>query len=120
MYISTSTGVTLHMHYCMGQLKKMAIQKDDSAKCEFCGMKKSDKSNNGCCKDERKLIKSDEAQNTVKSFSLNLFSFVSELPQLHHYLIEVLPSTQTEEYPFSNSPPAKPVPIYLVNRSFLI
>jgi len=120
LYISTSTGVTLHMHYCMGQLKKMAIQKDDSAKCEFCGMKKSDKSNNEGCKDERKLIKSDEAQNTVKSLSLNLFSFVVELPQLNHYIMDVLLSTQTEEYPLSNSPPAKPVTIYLVNRSFLI
>lgn len=120
LYISASTGVTLHMHYCMGQLNKMSIQKDDSAKCEFCGMKKSDKSNNGCCKDERKLIKSDVAQNTVKSLSLNLFSFAVEIPQLHHYLIDVLPSKQTEEFPLSNSPPAKPVPIYIANRSFLI
>ncbi len=108
------------MHYCMGQLKKMAIQKDDSAKCEFCGMKKGDKSNKGCCKDERKFIKSEDAQNATKSLSLNLFSFVGELPQPNQFFIEQLRSSQTEDYPIANSPPANPIPIYITNRSFLI
>lgn len=51
IYLATSTGATLHMHYCMGKIYSVDfIKKDD---CSKCGMK----ANNGCCRDEFKVIK---------------------------------------------------------------
>lgn len=104
----------------MGQLKKTAIQKDNSAKCEFCGMKKSDKSNKGCCKDEQKLIKNFDAQNTAKILSIDFLSLLAEVPFSHFSLVEPVQSTLSEDYPLTNSPPSRAIPIYLSNRSILI
>lgn len=57
LYITTSTGATIHMHYCMGELADWGIGRNDSKTCGKCGMDKSDEKDNGCCKDEQKEIK---------------------------------------------------------------
>ncbi len=57
LYITTSTGATIHMHYCMGELADWGIGLNDSKTCGKCGMDKSDEKDNGCCKDEQKQIK---------------------------------------------------------------
>ncbi len=57
MYITTSTGATIHMHYCMGELADWGIGRNNSKTCGKCGMDKSDEKDNGCCKDEEKDIK---------------------------------------------------------------
>lgn len=57
LYITTSTGATIHMHYCMGELADWGIGHNDSKTCGKCGMDKSDEKDNGCCKDEQKQVK---------------------------------------------------------------
>lgn len=57
LYITTSTGATIHMHYCMGKLADWSIGHNDSKICGNCGMDKSKEKDNGCCKDEQKRIK---------------------------------------------------------------
>lgn len=57
LYITTSTGATIHMHYCMGKLADWGIGHNDSKTCGNCGMEKSEEKDNGCCKDEQKQIK---------------------------------------------------------------
>ena len=56
-YLCLSTGFTLHEHYCMGKLISVSIaEPGDTHKCSACGMKKGS-SEDGCCKDEFKVIK---------------------------------------------------------------
>ncbi len=57
LYITTSTGAAIHMHYCMGELADWGIGRNDSKTCGKCGMDKSDEKDNGCCKDEQKQVK---------------------------------------------------------------
>jgi hypothetical protein len=43
LYICTSTGATVHMHYCMGKLADWDFGHNTSKTCSGCGMKKLDK-----------------------------------------------------------------------------
>jgi hypothetical protein len=51
IYLATTTGATLHMHYCMGKVFSVDFVKKDG--CSKCGMKTSE----DCCKDELKVLK---------------------------------------------------------------
>ena len=57
VYITSSIGATIHLHYCMGELANWDIGQNISKTCAKCGMEKTDNENNGCCKDEKKFIK---------------------------------------------------------------
>jgi len=63
LYMSTSIGATIELHYCMGRLVKWSLRYDDNSNCSNCGMEKKPGSANGCCKDEYKQIKIDKDQN---------------------------------------------------------
>ena len=57
VYITSSIGATIHLHYCMGELANWDIGQNISKTCAKCGMEKTDNENNGCCKDEKKFVK---------------------------------------------------------------
>ncbi|MEO7766056.1 MAG: hypothetical protein ABIS01_01475, partial [Ferruginibacter sp.] len=48
LYIITSTGAIVHLHYCMNQLADSGLVHHSSKKCPKCGMEKSEKKNNDC------------------------------------------------------------------------
>ena len=58
LYLGTSTGATVHMHYCMGKLADWGLGHNKSKTCGNCGMEKSEEKDNGCCKDEHKFVNS--------------------------------------------------------------
>ena len=62
LYISTSTGAPLYMHYCMGKLAGWGFGDNKSKTCGRCGMEKSEEKDNGCCKDEHTFLKNDSDQ----------------------------------------------------------
>ena len=66
VYISSSIGVTLHMHYCMGKVINMGLAENESSKCSKCGMEKSLEKNRGCCKDKLQFLKNDTDQKTTE------------------------------------------------------
>lgn len=121
LYIGASTGAAVNMHYCMGEFTNWGIWQLDSKTCSNCGMQKSNKKDNGCCKDEHKFIKSNIDQKTVESsFELmgsigsSLLTGYAELPSLRLASI-------TEQTPVSNAPPrSSSIAAYIVNRTFLI
>ena len=67
IYISTSAGATLHMHYCMGKLADWGLGHNKSKTCSKCGMEKSEEKDNGCCKDEHKFLKNNIDQKAAES-----------------------------------------------------
>ena len=121
LYISTSTGATVQLHYCMGKLADWGFGHNRSDTCSKCGMEKNDAKKTSCCKDEHKFIKNDTDQKVVESsFQLMqiagaaLLTGYSELSLLH------IPSV-TEENPVSNAPPRDyGVAVYIFNRTLLI
>lgn len=52
IYLATSTGTTINIHYCMG--KKYDLQFFNHKKCSKCGMRINKP---GCCKTEYQLCK---------------------------------------------------------------
>jgi hypothetical protein len=67
LYITASAGVTMHMHYCMGQLANKGIGHNTEGNCGKCGMEKRDGIDMGCCMDEYKFIKNNIDQKTTEN-----------------------------------------------------
>ena len=121
LYLGTSTGATVHMHFCMGKLADWGLWNSDSKTCGKCGMDKTDDGDNGCCKDKQMFIKNANDQKVAESFVLKLVQPTIELPAEYFFpLLISLPSI-TEKFPISNAPPrGNGIAVFLLNRSFLI
>lgn len=121
LYISSVTGATIHMHYCMGKLADWGLGQNKSKTCGECGMEKSDEKNNGCCKDEHKFIKNTTDQKiTESSIKLTGMLGTAILPG-YTELPSIKISSLTEKNPVSNAPPrSKGIAVYILNRTFLI
>lgn len=121
LYISTSTGATIHFHYCMGKLVNWKLGNKLSERCGKCGMKINHQSlNNGCCKDEFKQIKNDKDQKLSAAPLLVIDPVCILSSDFHSELIAIVASSVSETYPVSNAPPRSPEPIYIRNCVFLI
>ena len=66
-YLCLGTGVTLHVHYCMGKrIGASLLGGGDTHKCSHCGMEKKS-SRKGCCHDEHKILKAKSDAAFVKA-----------------------------------------------------
>ena len=121
LYLGTSTGATVHMHYCMGKLADWGLGHNKSKTCGNCGMEKSEEKDNGCCKDEHKFVKNDNDQKTTESFVTNFALQVIVIPVECFTSSEILVSSVTEKHPVSHAPPrSSGVAVYIRNCTFLI
>jgi hypothetical protein len=127
IYLSTSVGATVHLHYCMGKLLSWGLINNDSKDCTFCGMPKNSKtvhcqsSKNGCCKDEQKHVKVDKDQKATES----AYKFVSLSFETVAGNFVSLPDSYVAShivgYPTTNAPPDhNKVPVFLRNCNFRI
>jgi hypothetical protein len=123
LYITASTGATVHLHYCMGKQADWNLVKTESKTCNKCGMKKSAlaEADNGCCKDEVKFIKDNSAQkitetgfNILQPINIAIPSHVDEIEYAYY-------STASDKILFTHSPPLiKSVAVYILNCTYLI
>ena len=121
VYIGTSTGANIHMHYCMGNLADWGLGDNKSKTCSKCGMEKSDEKDNGCCKDEHKFVKNSSDQKIAET-GLQMMQLASTAIPITFFEIpdNSIPSV-TEENPISHAPPRScGVAVYILNRTFLI
>jgi hypothetical protein len=121
IYLGTSTGATVHMHYCMGKLADWGLGHNKSKTCGECGMEKSEEKDNGCCKDEHKFVKNDGDQKIAEAgFQMMQLASVA-LPVSFVEIPDNNFSSVTEENPISHAPPRSTgVAVYILNRTFLI
>jgi hypothetical protein len=121
LYIITTTGANLNMHYCMGELADWGFGSNKSKTCGFCGMEKGDEKDNGCCKDELKFIKNENDQKFVESANYTLkIPAVAQLPVYIGFAC-IQSASVKEQNPVSHAPPwYKGLPFYISNRTFLI
>ena len=121
LYLGTSSGATIHMHYCMGKLADWGLSHNKSKTCPKCGMEKSDKFDNSCCKDEKKFVKDDSAQKLVEKNLQALQLFSIAIPSSFTELAVIEFSSVTEENPTGHAPPrTHGVAVYIFKRSFLL
>lgn len=64
LYILTTSGVVVNVHYCMGAVASVTYGHDTPDSCGKCGMTEKD----GCCHSELKVVKLDDVhQQTLKA-----------------------------------------------------
>lgn len=121
LYIITTTGANLNLHYCMGELADWGFGSSKSKTCGFCGMEKGDEKDNGCCKDEQKFVKNDTDQKFVGSSS-GVPKLIDPFRQI--YFAEIFTNffpLIIEQNPESNAPPrSKGQSLFKLHNSFLI
>ena len=121
IYITTSTGVIIHMHYCMGKVIEWKFVSNIKNTCGNCGKVKVDGKDNGCCKDKVKLVRNNADQRNAELAFQMIHFMAIEMPLS---FIEISPidfTTVTVKNPTSHAPPMhRGVPIYMLNCLYLI
>ncbi|MGF2412710.1 HYC_CC_PP family protein [Ferruginibacter sp.] len=121
VYLITSTGVAIQMHYCMGELAGWGLGSDKSQTCSNCGMKESSEKENGCCKDKHMLIKNTADQKFTETCSFTTQDFSIILPANFIEFPPSIFSSVREEKPNKNAPPRScGVAVYIRNCAYLI
>lgn len=118
LYLAVSSGVAMEIHYCMGEKAGVDFfATAESKKCGKCGMKDT---KSGCCNDEHKFYKLDNAHKNVQVDQAPLINFV-EISTIHYSYDLDWSNTNTLSVPNNNSPPIlENIPIYLRNCLFRI
>jgi len=121
LYLGTSSGTSVHLHYCMGKLADLNLEHKESKICSGCGMEKNDGGDDGCCKDEHQFKKNSAEQKIVESFFYLVELIGTAVIPSYNELNDLQFSSITEENPISHAPPrSRPVAVYLLNRTFRI
>lgn len=121
VYIGTSTGAMVNMHYCMGKLADWGLGRNTSKTCGNCGMKKIAEKDNGCCNDKYQFFKNAADQQITVAGLLTTPVDIVVLPVSFFEIpsIDFLPVT--EENPKVHAPPRTyGVAVYIRNCVFLI
>lgn len=61
IYFTVTCGVMINFHYCMDRYSSFKLYAAADEKCDLCGMHTK---NNGCCRDEIKILKLNDDQKT--------------------------------------------------------
>lgn len=103
LYLATTSGATIHLHYCMGKLIEKDLWKAEKKACSKCGMEKSSRSGNDCCKDTQQQVKIEKEHQKAETVfqPLQLVSTATSYSEV----TVVSFSSITEENPSSNAPP---------------
>src|SRR3954451_21029730 len=115
LYMTTSSGVVLNLHYCMGRISSVRVDNFKDTFCK-CGKQKSER---GCCQSEIRVLKcANDHTSTLASVDLKLPPV--NLPTLvslsdFSYVNTVLPVS-----PSGNAPPGAYCKTYIENCVFRI
>lgn len=121
VHITTSTGAVVNLHYCMGELDDWVLITRESKTCGKCGMEELAGEDNGCCRNELKVIKNDTDQKITTIFFqlLNIFAQALPAPFCEIPSLEVF--TKTNENPISRALlKTSSIAVYIRNCVFLI
>lgn len=103
LYLCSSVGATVHLHYCMGKLVNWSLTDKDGDKCDKCGMQKD----GGCCKDEQQFVKNSLDQKTTESAIQFMHLIANAAPGTVINISDLYSSSLAENYSISHAPPLK-------------
>ena len=127
VYLSSSMGATIHLHYCMGKLFSWSLVENGSKNCGACGMPKDGTSGHcmsfkdSCCKDSEAHFQLDKDQKTTEAaYTFSGLSFAA-LPITASIFHESYVVSYITGYPTTNAPPEPDkVPVFIRNCTFRI
>jgi hypothetical protein len=126
LYLSTSMGATVHLHYCMGRLVAWGFIDRESRDCASCGMEKMDAmpgcsvGMKNCCHDEHRQFQNDRAQKPAQSWvEWNLMPALA-MPSYRDWNEPVVIAPAIAG-PVAHGPPLSGrIPVFLRNCNFRI
>lgn len=119
LYLVSSIGIIISLHYCGGSLASLSLSQNASCCCDdnVKDMKE------GCCKDEVKFIKITDDQNKAEYLVKKFSSLVMDLPaQQHYFFNSKLIDRSLSLLPVALARPpdrCNLIPAYKRNHSFL-
>lgn len=120
LYLGTTSGASIHLHYCMDKLVSMSLLAGEEGKCSKCGMDKAEGKKKSCCNDEQKQVKVDEEQKVASAFNIAPLVPAIVTSQAYPSLAANLPVVERGT-PLGHAPPRRlSNGIYILNCSFLI
>jgi hypothetical protein len=123
LYIGSSTGATIHMHYCMGKLVNMGLNSESTKTCPKCPSKeKSSSCSKECCKDVHKTVKLEKDQK-LADVGLKLIDGPSYIVSPFGLSEHISPAVSATPYvhPYIKGPPARSgVQPYILYRNFRV
>ncbi len=121
LYMGTSIGASVQMHYCMGKLADWSIGHKESKSCNKCGMEKSAIKSHDCCNDKQQFVKNTADQNSFETAFQVAQSIAVALPVSFYEIPSIDLLSITEANPISHAPPRlNGIAVYIRNCVFLI
>lgn len=122
LYMGTTTGATVHLHYCMGKLVGSELfHQKDRKQCGNCGMEKKSGKDKSCCKDQQKQVKLENDQQAALPFFQMMQVLAVAIPAGFFELPVANVASISEALPVSHAPPAgRDIAVYIRNCVFLI
>lgn len=125
IYLSSSMGATIHLHYCMGKLASWGLIDHESKICAKCGMIKKTPASQSisfktdCCRDEHKQIKTNNDQKLLPSEFFK-YNNLSQVIALNEPAVRSLKAFSVAiEFPNTNAPPLfDKLPLFVFYRNF--
>jgi hypothetical protein len=100
LYIVTTSGVVVNVHYCMGAVSSVTYGHNEDERCGKCGMK----AKSGCCHSELKVVKLDDVhQQTIKAKETT--EFIAALPVVYFEVAAATYSSRNNSGISYHSPP---------------
>lgn len=94
-YLGVSSGATLHVHHCMGELVEWGFSDnslDDDGKCTSCGMRQGN--SDFCCKSQKQELKLKESHKASSNvFQIQIF----EIFPPKYFLLPILAIPKVNE-----------------------
>ena len=116
VYFTVSTGFVVCAHFCMNRFTSVELGSGNDKKCTQCGMHMNE---NGCCRDEVKVIKLEPTYTASQMINAD-FSLVAPLPeQIQHRTFSILNRTSFDHKP-DHGPPLTGSEICILHRVFRI
>lgn len=115
LYIGTTSGVVLNVHYCMGKISSVKVDNFRNTFCK-CGKKEAGGS---CCKTEIRVVKfSNDHQASLASFDVKVPAVI--LPSRVSLIDLCEINTHIPVRPAANAPPGTSSKSYIENCVFRI
>lgn len=126
IYLGSSAGATVHLHYCKGELVDIQVGEKEKRSCSGCKASASKKTKKpcmkNCCKDEHRLMKVEkdhkQAGDVQFNFSQPLFHAI---PVSYFELPDIFVSGKENALPFTHAPPLiNSVQLHLLHCHFRV
>jgi len=119
LYLCSSIGATIHLHYCFGKLTRWEIAKVEGIACAKWGMPKCEGHHkHKCCNDQYKTFKTGDQKLTSSNINLSPNNTTSVINYPEQAAIRIISAGKTDVV--STAPYRSERDLYLIHCIFLI